>query len=126
MSGFLNAFRRKHEKLLSDSMQSPEIHEGDVNKIICVAGATQNAEVKYKTFITFDKLLCWHSYMSHKHHKWVFFSIKSVHVYPKCPFMKTVRSRKKLCFKTQRHFFKLKKLPINFDKTLQTTFVIQL
>uniref|UniRef100_A0A8C7G283 Hook microtubule tethering protein 2 n=1 Tax=Oncorhynchus kisutch TaxID=8019 RepID=A0A8C7G283_ONCKI len=63
---------------------------GRKTEIISVAGATQNAEIKYKTFITFDELLCWHSYMSHKHHNWVFFSIKSVHVYPKCPFMKPV------------------------------------
>jgi hypothetical protein len=26
-----------------------------------VAGATQNAEIKYKTFIIFDELLSWHS-----------------------------------------------------------------
>ena len=107
-------------------MQHPEIPEGNVNKIISVAGATQIAEIKYKTFITFDELFCWHSYMPHKHHYWVFFSIKSVHIYPKYPSMETVWFRKKHSFKTQRHFFKLKKLTINFNKTLRNTFVIQL
>ena len=48
--------------------------------MICVAGATQNAEIKYKTFITFDELLWWNSYMSPKHHTWGCFLIKSVHV----------------------------------------------
>jgi hypothetical protein len=37
---------------------------------------------------------CWHSKMSHKHHKWSFCSINSVIISPKCQFIWLVWSRK--------------------------------
>jgi hypothetical protein len=54
MSDFLNNFRRKHKKLLSDSLHPSA---PAVNKGASVAGATQNAGIKYKICITFDELL---------------------------------------------------------------------
>jgi hypothetical protein len=54
MSDFKNAFRRKHKKLLSDNLHPSA---PAVNKGASIAGATQNAEIKYQICITFDELL---------------------------------------------------------------------
>ena len=99
-------------------MQHPKMPEGDVNKRISVAGATQNAEIKYKTFITFDDILCWHSYMFHKHHNWVFFPIKSVIVYPKCNLLKASHFLENAPLQDATSLFKITKVAY---KLLQIT-----
>ena len=52
MLDFKNAIRRKHKKLLSDSLHpsAPAVNNG-------ARGATQKAEIKYKICITFDEIL---------------------------------------------------------------------
>ena len=61
------------------------------------------------------KIFCWHSNMSHKHHKWSFCSIISVVIYPKCR------------FQLPQHDYTLSnQLPLNSIQTYQTTFLIQL
>ena len=54
MSDFKKAFRRKHKMLLSDDSKTVN-HERVA--YFNPAGATQNAEIKYKSCLTFDELL---------------------------------------------------------------------
>ena len=71
---------------------------------------------------------CWHSNMSHKHHKWSFCLINSVDIL----YIQNVHLFG--AFDPEKHGFQLEqrdnkisqKLPVNFAKTFQTTFVIQL
>ena len=54
MSDFKKAFRQKHKKLLSDD--STTVNKEGV-AYFNPTGATQNAEIKYKSCLTFDEFL---------------------------------------------------------------------
>ncbi|CDQ84459.1 unnamed protein product [Oncorhynchus mykiss] len=80
MSDFKNDFRRKQTILLSEDSTSVNKRE----HISTSPAVTQNAEIKSCHINhAFDELLL----LSHKHHKWSFCLINSVHIYPKCPFI---------------------------------------
>ena len=85
VSDFKKALRRKQTMLLSEDSTPSNTH-----MTIIIQPARRDTKHRNNDIICalpLKSFFCWHSNMSHKHHKWSFCSINSVVISPKCPFI---------------------------------------